>query len=166
METTTYPMYFTWKMCFWMLAGVGAVAVVAGVGRLLGLEQFEMTEVEAWTAIGVGIALQPFAWTAHAHARLELDGEELRFLRFGFLCSTGQIALTDIARFGVGRERGANATDEKILRIELHDGARHSIKLSMYERNGQFVERLGEATGQSQAGMQRTWKGAEFSEDA
>jgi len=102
-----------------------------------------------------------FSVTALRHARLELDDTELRYLRFGPLCSTGHIPLSRIRRFGVGSEGSRSGTDH-ILLLDVEDAGCLSIKLSMYSDWESLVAALGEHLGQEPAATKRTWKGATF----
>ncbi len=163
-------MDWTWKLCLFFAGGLGLVAIGASVIELAGLElgdwfDQEMTESDAWVALAVGLVLNLFAWTGLPRARVELDSRSLRYLRFGPICTTGSVDLDNIRRFGVGTEKHGYRRDQ-ILILELHDGTKRSIKISMYERWKEFVAALGEALGKEETAGKQGLLGARLEEES
>lgn len=166
----THAMHRTWKLCLFLAGGLGLVAVGAAAIELAGLEfgewyAQEMTESDAWVALGVGLVLNLFAWTGMARARVQLDSRSIRYLRFGPICTTASVDLDSIRRFGVGTEKHGYRRDQ-ILLLELHDGSKRSIKISMYERWKEFVAALGEALGQEEVAGKQGFLGARLEEES
>ena len=165
-----WPMDLLHKGCFVMLIAMGLLGIAVGVVRLFDLpvpvlEDEQLTRPEMYVALAIGTWALLFGVTALRHARLELDAEEMRFLRFGPLCRTGRVPLADVRRFGVGVESSRHGK-YRVLLIELETGGRVSFKLSMYKEWHGFIRELGERLDRAPAPMKRTWKGAAFEEEA
>lgn len=162
-------MSFLWRCCFFLLAGLGFVAAafcgLALLGIQLAPEGKEMSLPEAAVGLAVGVLLQPFAWSGIRHARMELTDNELRYLGFGFVCSTRVVELADIERFGSGTVKGSGGGNERMLVLELTDGNYRLIKLAMYERWGELLQRLEEQLGKAPHETKRTLTGLRFTDE-
>ena len=162
----TYPMNFTWRGCFFMLFAMGLVAAVYCALVLAGIDLAPEGEKagkgEAAAGLVVGLLLLPFAVTGLRHARLEITDEELRYLGFGFFCTTRAIELSRIERFGTGTVKGSGGGNERILILETIDGQQPQIKLAMYQRWGEFLKELGQRIGKEPQEVKRSLKGLSF----
>ena len=164
-------MSLIWRTIFWFTIGIGLFAVGYGTLAILGVPGLdgmpvEGTRVEASVAIAFGLLIQPFAWTGLRHARMRLSDDELEYLSFGFVCGAARLRLSDVLRHGVGLEKSSGGGDEQILLIDMKDGERVRIKLSMYCNEERFLEELQAKTGLPPSETRRSWKGADFDEEA
>ena len=149
-----HPMQMVWRFAFVMLGGVGLIAMAAVAAEATGIVASgrlleDAGDAERWVAFGFGALVQPFAWSALAHARLSLTDDELRYLGFGLLCRSRAISWRDVRRWGHATARNENRR-EPMLIFELQDGSTRTIKLAMYARQQQvrdeLTRRLGPAT--------------------
>ena len=146
MSDATFPMRGTWRIALAALPiGAGMVALAAGA-ELLGLVAFgallgNAEPTECIVALVFGVLVQPFGWTALAHARLTMTAHELQWLGFGFLCKTERLPWHAIARWGWGKVTNRGRS-ECILLLATRDGAVRSIKLAMYRGQDEALARL------------------------
>ena len=162
-------MNFAWKLCFYLLAGLGFVAAAVCGLAILGIqiapEGKEVSIPEAVLGLAFGIILQPFAWSALQHAKLQLTETQFRYLGFGFLCKTHSIELSHIERFGRGTEKGQGGGRHHILVIEQTNGDYRTIKLSMYDGWRGLFEQLGERLGRVPQETKPTLAGLRFTDE-
>ena len=154
---------------FVALSVLGLMAIALGIVGLLDLPiEFLKEEgtqpAELWVAIVVGAGLQVFAWSALPHAKLSLDHRTLDFLKFGVICGTTSVKLDDIARFGTGMEKHGYQRFH-VLILELKDGSKRSIKVSMYARWRIVVDELGRLLGQAAVEGKQGWTGVHLKDD-
>ncbi len=152
-------MTWSYRVVFLFAIALGLVAIGAGTIELAGLDfGFEFTERmtsgEASIALAVGVLLQVFAWSALTRARIRLDKRTLQYLSLGPFCTTASVDLDNIRRFGTGLEKHGYQSFH-VLVLELHDGSKRSIKISMYERWRDLTGALGLALGQNAVAGQR-----------
>ena len=157
----TFEMSFVWRGCFFALLAAGIGAIGYGIYGLT-TGRVEAETVELWVATIVGMFLIPFAITALRHARLTINAEEITYLGFGPLCTTRTLELREIARFGLGREKGSGGGTHAILLLELTNGTSRAIKIESYERYGEFVSALEELTGKARSDTKTGFLGAKL----
>ena len=147
---------------------LGLVAIGIGVAGFLGVPvgkdgKEQASTVELVVAIVVGLGMIPFGISALRSARIELDDEAFQYLRFGVWCTLASVPLRHITRHGVGEERHGYQRYHVLL-LELVDGGKRSVRISMYENWRSFVEQLGAVLEQDQAGTKTSMLGAAFEE--
>jgi hypothetical protein len=95
---------------------------------------------------------------------MRLDHRTLEYLGFGVLCGTRSVKLDDVRRFGVGLEKHGYQRYH-VLVLELKDGSKRSVKVSMYQRWRELVAALGEALGQEPVSGRQSWTGVKLEDD-
>lgn len=125
-----------WRAALVLVTVVGIVAAT-----LCGIELLEFvprgtwigpaTDAERWLGIGVGMALQPFVFTALRHGRLRVSGDTLEHLGLGPLCRTVSVSLRDVRDWRVTADviRGRR---RRSLVLEMRTGTQHAIRLDWY----------------------------------
>lgn len=157
-------MQSSWRWSVVFVIGLSVFAVGYGLYGLT-IGEVEARPAELWVCLAFGSVFALGGLSVLRNAKLTIDGSRLSFFAIGVPCRTEAVELSEIVRWGVGREKGSGGGMHDILLLELRDGRTRSIKIEMYERRSELVDSLREWLGSDPASTRTGIAGARLSED-